>query len=524
MHDLVRQKPANRCSERWWKRCIISVSTLSGCLISTFAHTSFAQIPAQLNNPGFEVATIAGWETSGPASTVAGAGHAGNRSAQLAKGSSLQQVVGGLKPATVYVLSAWLRRSDATGIGHIGVKDYGGAQLAASTTSPAFTPLTVIFKTGASSRVATIYVRAESGNVLADDFHIAEQNQAYATPLDGSLPLRTLWVSPNGNDSFPGTAADRPKRTINAALVIATPGTAIRVRAGTYNGYVKFKKLATTPAQPVWLLSHDGIGRAKIAAGQRDVFQGYGVSNILISGFHIMGATRHAFTFGQAPPLIADVGDANANVCRNVVLKNNFIENTGSDAIKFSGCVGVHVLYNRIFKADLHDPEESIDSVAVNNLIIAGNTINDTRDGIVVKAGSDNVLIADNKLFGVQLNGISGGGWSDEKYMWRKALSGRYEASRVTIRRNEVQAKDKLAIVTLACATCVVEGNRVHANTYPTGDVGISGVPSSVHGQAWYSRSVTVRDNCVERARWLFVKAGNASGFSQYDNNLSGCN
>jgi hypothetical protein len=51
----------------------------------------------------------------------------------------------------------------------------------------------------------------------------------------GITPIsNTLWVDVNGNDDFDGTSPQTPKRTIKAALALATVGTQIRVAPGNY--------------------------------------------------------------------------------------------------------------------------------------------------------------------------------------------------------------------------------------------------------------------------------------------------
>ena len=52
----------------------------------------------------------------------------------------------------------------------------------------------------------------------------------------GITPIsNTLWVDVNGNDDFDGTSPQTAKRTIKAALALATAGAQIRVASGNYN-------------------------------------------------------------------------------------------------------------------------------------------------------------------------------------------------------------------------------------------------------------------------------------------------
>jgi len=87
-----------------------------------------------------------------------------------------------------------------------------------------------------------------------------------ARPFDDLTPLRYIWVSPTGSDLGTG-AAGSPLKTIQAAVEIATAGTAIMVTAGEYRENVKLPtNAAGTPDNPIWLISADGPQAAKVVA------------------------------------------------------------------------------------------------------------------------------------------------------------------------------------------------------------------------------------------------------------------
>ncbi len=65
-----------------------------------------------------------------------------------------------------------------------------------------------------------------------------------------------LYVATTGSDTAPGTAA-APLRTVQAAVNKATPGTTIRIMAGTYTGNIKINRSGTADA-PIRLTSADG--------------------------------------------------------------------------------------------------------------------------------------------------------------------------------------------------------------------------------------------------------------------------
>jgi len=114
------------------------------------------------------------------------------------------------------------------------------------------------------------------------------------TLFDDVTPLRYIWVSPTGSNAGTGSA-DRPLKTIQAAVNVATAGTAIMVAAGVYHENVKLPtKAAGTPDNSIWLVSADGPQAAKVVAVDQTVstIYGYGTDNYVVSGFEIQGGLR----------------------------------------------------------------------------------------------------------------------------------------------------------------------------------------------------------------------------------------
>jgi hypothetical protein len=154
-------------------------------------------------------------------------------------------------------------------------------------------------------------------------------------------------------------------RTIQAAVNAAIAGTAVMVKAGTYTGTVQFFEPGGTTTSPILLISADGPGAATITqSGASNTVFGYGVENIVIYGFKIIGGTL----FTQAKP------NDFSNLCRNIVFQKNIGIGGSEDVLKFGGCVGIYILEN-----DLSQPamEEGIDLVAVDNAVVAKNIIHD---------------------------------------------------------------------------------------------------------------------------------------------------
>jgi hypothetical protein len=158
------------------------------------------------------------------------------------------------------------------------------------------------------------------------------------SPFDKIVPDRELWVATYGNDDDPGTLF-KPKRSISAALYIATPGTSIMVKAGSYKDYLLFAEPGGTRSKPIWIRSADGRGAATITGlfSDRATVRFLGVENIQIEGFTINGGVE------------INAGTGSNNYAQYVVVQNNIVS-TGStrDGIAVNASRYIYVLSNVI--------------------------------------------------------------------------------------------------------------------------------------------------------------------------------
>jgi hypothetical protein len=127
-----------------------------------------------VTNGCFELATLEHWEKTGAgnAKLVKGNGWGNNwgggkpeptgtskRELRLGGGrDGVEQVVGGLRPRTRYRLSAWLKVSNEKESVSLGIKDSGGKDAAAATSSTAWVRKTVEFETGPRNTTAVVYL------------------------------------------------------------------------------------------------------------------------------------------------------------------------------------------------------------------------------------------------------------------------------------------------------------------------------------------------------------------------------
>jgi hypothetical protein len=313
-----------------------------------------------------------------------------------------------------------------------------------------------------------------------------------------------IWVSTQGNDSNSGSAS-APLKTIQAALNDASSGTDVMVKAGTYTGNLKFFD------NDVALISADGNQEATIRPSNQSAstISGFGLEKVTIKGFEIDGANNsNGIHFGMS-------GSGFSDPIRSLTIQDNKIHSSGGDGVKISQGHNVKVINNDITNSG----GEGIDFVAVNGSKIADNFIKgaDGTAGIVVKGGSSDVDIVNNKVSDGKVNGISVGGWTDQKWMWPNAHS--YEAKNLTVTGNEVWNVNKSAILVSGAHDSYIGKNYLHPdNNYDA----VIWIDSSVadHPSPIKSKNITVSGNVFERDDWLQVNSGNKVGLSVSGNKV----
>lgn len=135
--------------------------------------------------------------------------------------------------------------------------------------------------------VTGLYVASASNPNVVGERLLAQQQDIAALRMDADVlpalpptgldaavfrkakPQRFVWVSAGAPAQSGNGSRDRPFARIGDAVMMARPGTAIMVKAGTYNENVLFPKRTNgTPDAPIWLVSADGPQAARIVAPQ----------------------------------------------------------------------------------------------------------------------------------------------------------------------------------------------------------------------------------------------------------------
>jgi parallel beta-helix repeat protein len=261
-----------------------------------------------------------------------------------------------------------------------------------------------------------------------DNLPSAAQTQTQMTPpFDGSgAQAKRIWVSPDG-----------PVSDINAALQMASPGTDVMVKAGTYQGAVKFARSGVEGA-PIRLISADGKGKARIISDKTGLY-GFGTKNVGVFGFHIIaGSGGNGIQFGLSGSDTSDM----SRYARNLVIADNLVENAGQDGIKLSQADRAFVYGNivRNSGADHNgNGDGGIDMVAVNQSQIVANVVDGTpgHTCLMMKGGSERNLIEGNILRGCERDGLSVGGLTTGHWMRPGTDS---EAKYNTVINNDIES------------------------------------------------------------------------------------
>ena len=331
-------------------------------------------------------------------------------------------------------------------------------------------------------------------------------------PFENYVPTRTIWVSTSGSATGTGSQSS-PLSSIQAAVNLATPGTAIMVEAGTYTGNIKIN-VSGTPDAPIQLISADGPGAAKIlpsTASASATIEAFGEENIVVRGFDVSGGKIHdnGIQFGMSGTNFSDM-------TKNIVLQDNIVHDTVKDCIKVSQGDYVYVVDNTVS----HGGDQGVDFVAVNNSVIARNDISYITGpaALFAKGGSTNVLIAENKVTHSSVDGIEVGGYSDPQWM-RPGFTG-WEAKNVTVVDNIVEGVGKRPLNIIGAQNCTITHNLLQSNPDYYYIVSIS---ADNNTPARNSNNIVISDNTFDHsAHWLQVLPGQGTGLQTPNNHFDG--
>jgi hypothetical protein len=236
----------------------------------------------------------------------------------------------------------------------------------------------------------------------------------------------TLYVSPSGSDTSPGTLA-APVATPARALQLAAAGDTILLRAGTYS---ITRTIDITKAGIVFKAAPGESVR--IVAGTSDLTNLTSVvvvysSGVTVENLELQGASYYGvkITDERGPQ-------------SGIVLRNLHIHHTGRDAIKAQGADGVIIEDCQVGFTGARDASnaEGIDIMGSIGATVRRNYVHDIpTTGIFVKAGTRQAVVEGNRVERTGHAGILLGSESAAEFMRNGAT---YEATDAVARNNIV--------------------------------------------------------------------------------------
>jgi hypothetical protein len=267
----------------------------------------------------------------------------------------------------------------------------------------------------------------------------------------GIAPTRTLHVAPGGSgDGSEGA----PFGDIEAAVRAASPGTEVRIHAGTYDGGLYLEDVHGTAAAPIWLRGDEGA--IIDAGGEGEVLHVTEASYFVIEGIEMRN--------GAVNGLNIDDGGSAETPTHHIVLRDLHVHDVGTggnnDCIKLSGIDDYFVLGSTIERCDAGD---GIDHVGCHRGFLHGNTFAGlSGGGIQMKGGSADIHVHGNRFSDVAGRGINAGGSTGLEFF--RPIDAPYEAARLLIEANVFERIGEASgapIAFVGCDGCVFIHNTI---------------------------------------------------------------
>lgn len=327
---------------------------------------------------------------------------------------------------------------------------------------------------------------------------VAIAGGASAQGVERSAAAPTVrWVSPNGDDAGPGTRA-HPFATVQHGMDVATPGTTVFVRAGSYPERITVKS-SGAPGRPITLAAAAGErvvldGSTLVAPADRSAMILVDSKRfVTIKGLEITGYRSDAFRHVPVGILVLGSSD-------HLRIEDNLIHDMGTT---FDGRNGGDAHGIGVFGTSAHHP--------ISHLEIVGNELRDltlgSSEALVVNGNVAGFLIAHNRVHDTNNIGVDAIGFEGEAP--DPAVD---QARDGVIRDNEIWNIDSYgnpAYGTDRSANGIyIDGGRdilVESNVVHDVNIGIE-LASEHHGRS--TSGVTVHNNLVYDATVIGITIG----------------
>jgi hypothetical protein len=275
------------------------------------------------------------------------------------------------------------------------------------------------------------------------------------TILDGFIPLRTLHVSPSGNDANDGLSLATAWRSLANANQLL-PGDRVEVHAGTYPCLVTITVRAAA-AHPIHIRSADGpLSAVFDCTNQSFGFEIDNAAFIALDGFEIKLAQNDLIHVQSGNPPYTNLGDS-------ILVVRNHLHHAGDACIKANQVTNLTVLDNEVDHPETFGPQvggQAIDLVAVHGARILRNRVHDvqTNTAIQAKGGAQDTIIVGNRIWDVE-DAIHMGGSTGPQYFLPENAD--FEADELVASNNLIWGATNVALSAIGCTDCIMANNSV---------------------------------------------------------------
>jgi hypothetical protein len=277
----------------------------------------------------------------------------------------------------------------------------------------------------------------------------------FTTFDEGLTPSRQIFLDASASGPGDGSADD-PYVELESALSDLTPGTALRIRPGTYTGGAFASGIAGTEAAPIWIGGVPGMPRPVLSGGSNAI-QLSSASYLVLHDLEITGQESNGLN-------IDDGSDYPDGATHHVVFRGLFIHDIGSggnqDCLKFSGVDDFFVL-----DSDFRGCSggSAIDHVGCHRGVIAQNTFLELGgNGVQSKGGSEDIEIRQNRFLDAGERAVNMGGSTGFEF-FRPALSTsgeNFEARNIRVLANLFRGGTS-PVAFVGCVDCLAANNTI---------------------------------------------------------------
>ncbi len=280
------------------------------------------------------------------------------------------------------------------------------------------------------------------------------------TFADGLTPTREIHVATTGSNSSGNGLPSSPYATIAFAATQATPGTAIRVHAGTYAGGGFIDNLAGTAAAPIWIGGAIGEPRPVIQGGTEALHLSK-VRYLILHDLEVAGASGNGINCD-------DGGDyANADATRYLLFQHLNIHDIGGtgnqDGLKLSGVNDYWVLDSEFARCGGAMSGSGIDHVGCHRGLIARSYFHElSANAVQCKGGSDDIEIRWCRMIEAGERAVNMGGSTGFEF-FRPPISTtepNFEARNIRVVSNIIQGATA-SVAYVGCVDCLVANNTI---------------------------------------------------------------